>query len=95
MLWLQIRFDGMGEPQDIGIIANQLDLLSFTDDFDDIHSSDTLGCRRIKAIKIWDHLLLIRDGDIHATQVGIAVNDALEGSDVFNLKINVLCIDIL
>ena len=95
MLRLQQWFYGLGESDDVGVIAYQF-YLSFgeADDLDDVDGA-YLGSVLVQFVQIGNDLFLIRDGHVEPAEVGILLYHFHKVFDAWNFEVHVFCINIL
>ena len=94
-MWcFQQRFDRVGEPDDVGIVADELGFAFLLADLDHVYGTDGLGVV-VNFVEERDDLFLVRDGHVEACQVGVAQQDVGQFVDGGDFKIDVFGIDVL
>ena len=93
VLGFQQRFDGIGEADDVRVVADKFQLSLLLAYLDDIDGTNRLGVI-VQLIQERNDLFLIRNGYVQAYQVGVTQQDIGQFINCRNFKVDIFGINV-
>ena len=92
---LQQWLDGLRKSDNVRVTAYQFDFaFGETDNLDNVDRT-YFGSILIQLVEVGDNLFFVRDGYIQSAEIGIFLNHFHEVLDAGNLKVYILCVNVL